>query len=108
MCRLVARRARGGSQNRKTENCFAPTSCGGPNLEKVNKIYTCGEQFSKKGNFDYNFGILPSWGGQGPLLAPPRYGPGCQHSTVCIARPDFAKCKNTASKDIHMSFTHIS
>ena len=46
---------------------------GGPNLEKVDKIYTRGENFSKKGHFDKIFGILPSWGDGPP--APPRYGP---------------------------------
>ena len=43
----------------------------GAELGKVDKIYTRGESFSKKGHFDKIFGILPST----------RYGPG--NDVVC-------------------------
>ena len=33
-------------------NFFSLPRAGGPNLEKVDKIYTRGEKFSKKGHFD--------------------------------------------------------
>ena len=42
----------GGSQNHKMEFFFAAASWGGASLEKVDKIYTRGENFSKKGHFD--------------------------------------------------------
>ena len=63
----------GGGRNFKMK-CFVAGARWGPNLEKVDKIYTRGEEFSKKGHFDKIFGKLPNWGGDMPPGLP-RYGP---------------------------------
>ena len=44
---------------------FAAASWGEASLEKVDKIYTREQNFSKQVHFDKIFGILPSCGGHG-------------------------------------------
>ena len=57
-----------GGQNFKMK-FLSLARAGGPHLKKVDKIYTRGENFSKKGHFDKIFGILPNWGVHAPPLA---------------------------------------
>ena len=77
----------GGGQNYKMKFFVAGASWGAGELEKkVDKKYTRGENFSKKGHFDKIFGIFAELGGARPPCPPPRYGPE-KHCSNVETRP---------------------